>query len=93
MPSKKEPWGVVLHEMAIVGLPLLVSDQVGAASMFLKSGANGFAFAPMEMKSAIQNFIQLPEAEIQNMGRLSHALGSKHHTMNWSVELFNLLEA
>jgi glycosyltransferase involved in cell wall biosynthesis len=93
MPSKKEPWGVVLQEMAIVGLALLVSDKVGAASMFLKSGANGFAFQPMEMKSAIQNFIQLPEAEIQNMGQSSHDLGSKHNTMNWSVELVNLLEA
>ena len=25
MPSKKEPWGVVLHEMAIAGLPLLAA--------------------------------------------------------------------
>ena len=93
MPSKKEPWGVVLHEMAIAGMPLLTSDQVGAASMFLKFGTNGFAFPPKEMTSALQRFFQLPEAEIQAMGRSSHALGSKHHTMNWSVELINLLEA
>ncbi|MDA9714919.1 glycosyltransferase family 4 protein, partial [Bacteroidota bacterium] len=30
LPSKFEPWGVVLHEMVTSGMPILVSDQVGS---------------------------------------------------------------
>ena len=37
MPSKKEPWGVVLHEMAIAGLPLIASKNIGSATAFLKN--------------------------------------------------------
>ena len=45
MPSKKEPWGVVLQEMAIAGLPLLTSQHVGAATMFLEEHENGLVFS------------------------------------------------
>ncbi|MFM1931248.1 MAG: hypothetical protein RL226_551 [Bacteroidota bacterium] len=43
LPSHREPWGVVVHEMAAAGFPLICSDTIGAASMFL-SPANGLDF-------------------------------------------------
>ena len=44
MPSSFEPWGVVVHEHAAAGFPLLLSDAVGAGERFLEAPRNGTAF-------------------------------------------------
>jgi glycosyltransferase involved in cell wall biosynthesis len=45
LPSISEPWGVVVHEFAACGLPLLLSNEVEAGSVFLRLGYNGFTFS------------------------------------------------
>ena len=40
--SRHEPWGVAVNEAAASGLPLVLSDRVGAASDLLADGRNGF---------------------------------------------------
>jgi glycosyltransferase involved in cell wall biosynthesis len=40
--STYEPWGVVVNEAAACGLPLVLSEQVGAARDLLRDGENGF---------------------------------------------------
>jgi glycosyltransferase involved in cell wall biosynthesis len=40
--SRHEPWGVVVNEAAASGLPLVLSDRVGAARDLLRDGDNGF---------------------------------------------------
>jgi glycosyltransferase involved in cell wall biosynthesis/GT2 family glycosyltransferase len=40
--SLHEPWGVVVNEAAASGLPLVLSDRVGAAYDLLRDGENGF---------------------------------------------------
>ena len=40
--SRHEPWGVAVNEAAASGLPLLLSDRVGAAADLLRDGENGF---------------------------------------------------
>jgi len=40
--STHEPWGVVVNEAAACGLPLVLSDRVGAARDLLRDGENGF---------------------------------------------------
>jgi len=44
LPSRYEPWGVVVHEFACAGLPLILSEKVGARPQFLIDGANGYTF-------------------------------------------------
>ena len=40
--SFHEPWGVVVNEAAACGLPLVLSDRVGAAYDLLRGGENGY---------------------------------------------------
>jgi glycosyltransferase involved in cell wall biosynthesis len=42
LPSRSEPWGMVLNEAAAAGLPLVATDGVGAAHDLVEDGVNGF---------------------------------------------------
>ena len=41
LPSRSEPWGMVLNEAASAGLPLVATDAVGAAYDLIEPGING----------------------------------------------------
>ena len=91
MPSLKEPWGVVLHEMAIAGLPLIASTQVGAATAFLKTGGNGYAMNSSELTDKIKQFCQLADSDKKRMGEYSHQIGTQHLPKSWSANLMRLI--
>ena len=42
LPSRSEPWGFVLNEGMEFGLPLVVSEAVGAGPDLVEEGGNGF---------------------------------------------------
>jgi glycosyltransferase involved in cell wall biosynthesis/GT2 family glycosyltransferase len=50
--SRHEPWGVVVNEAAASGLPLVLSDTVGAAHDLLRDGENGFLVADGDIEEA-----------------------------------------
>lgn len=44
LPSSYEPWGLVVNEAMAAGLPVIVSDQVGAAHDLVAGRDTGFIF-------------------------------------------------
>jgi glycosyltransferase involved in cell wall biosynthesis len=50
--SEREPWAVVVNEAAACGLPLVLSDRVGAAHDLLRDGENGFVVAAGDADAA-----------------------------------------
>ena len=50
--SEREPWAVVVNEAAACGLPLVLSDRVGAAPDLLRDGENGFLVAAGDVAAA-----------------------------------------
>ncbi|HWQ52579.1 MAG TPA: glycosyltransferase family 4 protein [Bryobacteraceae bacterium] len=44
LPSTNEPWGLVVNEAMCFGLPVIVSDMVGAAPDLVHEGVNGYVF-------------------------------------------------
>lgn len=41
LPSRFEPWGVVVHEACAAGMAVIASTSVGAADTFVQDGYNG----------------------------------------------------
>lgn len=77
LPSRVEPWGVVVHEFAAAGLPLILSDSVGAARTFLISGCNGYSFKAGDVKqlaNKIEVIINKRDQDLFDMGRVSRQL-------------------
>jgi glycosyltransferase involved in cell wall biosynthesis len=48
LPSWVDHWGVVIHEAACAGLPILASRTCAAAAHLVRDGYNGFTFAPQD---------------------------------------------
>jgi glycosyltransferase involved in cell wall biosynthesis len=42
LPSRSEPWGMVLNEAAAAGLPLVATEEAGATRDLVEDGRNGF---------------------------------------------------
>ncbi len=73
LPSRDEPWGVVVNEAMAAGLPVLLSDQVGAAHDLIESGRNGWMVAagsPQRWATAISRVISLRH-DLPRMGECS----------------------
>lgn len=77
LPSRYEPWGVVVHEFATAGLPLILSTAVGARLQFLVDGYNGFSFrgnAAEHLAVAMQRMSALEDVALIGMGAASRRL-------------------
>lgn len=80
LPSLKEPWGVVVHECAAAGLPIIVSDNVGSASYFVINGYNGFSFSAgnvNSLKEKMLKIIKMKNEEIFLLANNSFLLSKK----------------
>ena len=87
--SEREPWAVVVNEAAACGLPLVLSDRVGAAHDLLRDGENGTLVAAGDAAGAAKALRELAADE-----RLRWAQGARSRELarDWgygpSVEAF-----
>lgn len=78
--SKREQWGVVIHEMALLGYPLVLSSECGAATEFLISNYNGFLFLTgdvLSLRDALLKVASLEDNELAKFSERSHRLGQR----------------
>jgi glycosyltransferase involved in cell wall biosynthesis len=59
--SRHETWGVVVNEAAASGLPLVLTDRVGAAHDLLRDGENGFLVPADDVPAAAGALRRLAE--------------------------------
>lgn len=77
LPSVFEPWGVVIHEFAAAGMPLIVSNACGAASHLVINNYNGYLIKPNDVdaiKIAISKTLDLSTNQLLEMGLNSRKL-------------------
>ena len=94
LPSLEEHWGVVLHEFAATGYPLLCSSEVAAASAFLMDGINGFLFQAKNIESLKEKMLKIvntPDCELIKMGEESILLSDKISNEKWNESFKNTM--
>jgi glycosyltransferase involved in cell wall biosynthesis len=96
LPSHFEPWGVSVHEMAVAGFPMLLSDKIGAKEAFLKDNENGKVFPSGDVQALYEAMIWVAEqhpSKLEHMGRLSHELGMQNTPQLWAEKLLRMVES
>jgi len=94
LPARYEHWGVVVHEFAAAGFPLICSLTTSAASVFLKNGENGYYTKPgseHSIRDALRRVIALPDEKLWEMAEKSMTLATKITPLTWSATLWNLI--
>ena len=83
LPSGSEPWGLVVNEAMCFGLPVIVSDQVGASGDLVKDGENGFVYPSMNINLLAEKLKMLLDNKdlMDKMGK-----NSKEIIMKWSYK-------
>lgn len=92
LPSTYEPWGVAVHEMALSALPLVLSDKVGASTMFLNKD-NGFSFQAgnvSELTTILRSIMEMTDESLWMMAENSYKNGLKLKSDDWSDTLLNI---
>jgi len=90
LPSRKEPWGVVIQEAAAARMPIICSDSVGAGDHLVTDGGNGFIFESENSKQLALQMVRLSERDKEKrveMGRISRELSLKYTPKKWAQTL------
>lgn len=78
LPSRFDQWGVVVHEFVSAGLPLILSENVGAKAFFLINGYNGITVSPDSVSSLVDGLHRmsaLRASDLVKMGQNGSVLG------------------
>jgi glycosyltransferase involved in cell wall biosynthesis len=89
LPSKSEPWGLVVNEAMVCGMPVIVSRKCGCVRDLVRESKNGFTFNPEmrnELEEAIDFFVTNPE-KITAMGMVSERIIAPFAAKEVAVEM------
>lgn len=87
LPSRREPWGVVVQEAAAAGLPVLCSTASGASVHLVREGYNGFVFEPEDAEHLARLMLRVANLQAERraeMGHASHALSKQYTPQRWA---------
>lgn len=87
LPSRFEPWGVVIHEAAAAGLPVICSRACGAGVHLVQHGYNGYQTKTGCADSLTKYMLRLSgngSGERRRMGERGHELSKQFTPARWA---------
>jgi glycosyltransferase involved in cell wall biosynthesis len=87
LPSRVEPWGVVLQEAAAAECPLICSSACGAGVHLLQDGLNGLRFEranPEELADCMLRLSSVSHDRREQMGKASALLARQYTPERWA---------
>lgn len=93
LPSWDEPYGLVIHEMAAAGFPIVCSKNCGASFNFVEEGKNGYlatSKSVIELETALEKLLKLSSNELTEMGNYSRLLSNKISPKTSAQELVSI---
>ena len=93
LPSKFEPWGVVVQEYAAAGFPMIVSEDVGAVERYVQPDVNGYLFKSgdvVSLRLAFEKMMALSSDNYIKMSRESSRLGTEFTPREWANMLIEV---
>jgi glycosyltransferase involved in cell wall biosynthesis len=91
LPSRWDHWGVILHEAALAGLPIVATSVCGGVVHLVRNGINGIvvdAGSVDDLASALRRMSQLSNTSLARMGDWSRYLSAQFSPEAWVSSLF-----
>tara|TARA_B100000780_G_scaffold66700_1_gene43961 strand:+ start:13056 stop:14066 length:1011 start_codon:yes stop_codon:yes gene_type:complete len=96
LPSRHDQWGVVVHEFSSLGMPLLLSQNVGSKTAFLIDDFNGLIFennSPDNLARTMSRFEEMDETKLYNMGLNSIILSRRINPKTSAANFMSILNS
>jgi glycosyltransferase involved in cell wall biosynthesis len=89
LPSAHEPWGLVVNEAMIMGLPVVVSDCVGCRVDLVKNGENGYVFENDSVSNLKEKMSEILDYDLNSVSEKANAIIAE---WNYKIYLRNFIE-
>lgn len=92
LASSHEQWGLVLHEAASAGLPIICTETCGASSQFVINNYNGYRvknFSVEDLKSKLEIIINSSNTRLINFSNKSRELSK---TISPDIQIASLMQ-
>jgi glycosyltransferase involved in cell wall biosynthesis len=80
LPSFSEPWGLVVNEALVCGIPVIVSERCGCVKDLVVDGETGYIFNPDKVEELVKHLVHvstLSDAEYASMSSQGEIIVSK----------------
>jgi len=84
LPSRFEPWGVVVHEATAAGLPVVCTSVCGAASRLVLDGYNGAVVSPGDAGALARALLRISGSD--DAARLAMSQASRSLALQFTPE-------
>jgi glycosyltransferase involved in cell wall biosynthesis len=94
LPSYEDHWGVVVHQAACAGLPLLISPYCGSHFELFKENINGYFINPFEKGSLSQAMLKIENSnslKLKEMGNSSFELSEVFSAETWTKNFIEII--
>lgn len=96
LPSRFEPWAVVLHEAAAAGLPIVCTSACGASTRFVWDGYNGAVVSPDDaeaLAAGLERISRASRGDRIGMGHGSSSLAAQLTPARWAAYVLERVSA